>query len=209
MKIKFYLISHAIVYPSWNEKYHLRVFSACWNQSFSQTYRLSLGTFSILLSTDILIYVYNTLGGMVNFTLPFTTNEMISISTSQIFCSWLVIYHLRRPMAFLSLNLYDMPGLAPHMNVLFRGPGDFPVSYSKKDTSWNAWNRHSESFMVLNCLIQQYEFPLKNVNDIRTLDQQWLSKRSDFHQFYDLDTELDLRRITRCFLGDFETDVSC
>ena len=55
---------------------------------------------------------------------------------------------LRRPMACLSLNLYDTPGLAPRMNVLFWGPGDFPVSYSNRDTLRNAWNRHSGSFMV-------------------------------------------------------------
>ena len=48
----------------------------------------------------------------------------------------------------LSLNLYDTPGLAPRMNVLFWGPGDFPVSYSNRDTLWNAWNLHSGSFMV-------------------------------------------------------------
>ena len=48
----------------------------------------------------------------------------------------------------LSLNLFDTPGLAPSMNVLFWGPGDFPVSYSNRDTLWNAWNRHSGSFMV-------------------------------------------------------------
>ena len=88
------------------------------------------------------------LGGMVNFTLPSTTSEMISISTSQTFRSWVVIFHHRRPMACLSLNLYDTPGLAPRMNVLFWGPGDFPVSYSNRDTLWNAWNRHSGSFMV-------------------------------------------------------------
>ena len=88
------------------------------------------------------------LGGMVNFTLPSTTSEMISISTSQTFRSWVVIFRHRRPMACLSLNLYDMPGLAPRMNVLFWGPGDFPVSYSNRDTLWNAWNRHSGSFMV-------------------------------------------------------------
>ena len=57
--------------------------------------------------------------GMVNFTLPSTTSEMISISTSQTFRSWVVIFHHRRPMACLSLNLYDTPGLAPRMNVLF------------------------------------------------------------------------------------------
>ena len=91
------------------------------------------------------------LGGMVNFTLPFTTNEMISISTSLTFHSWADIFHLRRPMAFLSLSLYDTSGLAPQMDVVFWGPGVFPViSFSNRDTSWNAWNRHSESFMVDN-----------------------------------------------------------
>ena len=58
------------------------------------------------------------------------------------------LFHLRQPMAFLSLNLYDTPGLAPRMNVLFWGPGDFPVSYSNRATSRNAWNRHSASFMI-------------------------------------------------------------
>ena len=69
-------------------------------------------------------------------------------STSQTFRSWVVIFHLRRPMEFLSLSLDSTPGPAPHMNVLFWGPGDFPVSYSNMDTSWNAWNRQSGSFMV-------------------------------------------------------------
>ena len=97
---------------------------------------------------------------MVNFTLPSTTNEMISISTSQTFRSWVVTFHLRQPMAFLSLNLYDTPGLAPRMNVLFWGPGDFPVSYSNRDTSWNAWNRHSGSFMVdTGILFSNMKFP--------------------------------------------------
>ena len=86
---------------------------------------------------------------MVNFTLPSTTIEMISISTSQYFCSWKEIFNLRQPMAFLSLNLYDILGLAPSMNGLFWGPGDFPESYSNRDTSWNAWNRHSGSVMVI------------------------------------------------------------
>ena len=39
---------------------------------------------------------------------------------------------------FLSLSLYDTPGCAPRMNVLFLGSGDFPVSYSNRDISWNA-----------------------------------------------------------------------
>ena len=97
----------------------------------------------------LLTYIYYCrLGGMVNFTLRSTTNGMISISTSQTFRSWVVIFHLSQPMAFLSLNSYDTPGLTPRMNVLFWGPGDFPVSYSNRDISRNAWNRHSGSFMV-------------------------------------------------------------
>ena len=30
------------------------------------------------------------------------------------------------------------PRRAPRMNVLFPGPSDVPVSYSNRDTSWNA-----------------------------------------------------------------------
>ena len=83
-----------------------------------------------------------------DFKLPFMTNEMISISISQTFRSREVIFHLRRPLAFLSLSLYDTPGLAPRMNTLCWEPGDFQVSYSNKDISLNAWNRHSGTFMV-------------------------------------------------------------
>ena len=93
-------------------------------------------------------------------TLRSTTNGMILISTSQTFRSWEVIFHLRQPMAFLSFNLYDTPGLAPRMNVLFWGPGDFPVSYLNRDTSWNAWNRHSGRF---GDLIQQYGVSLSRM----------------------------------------------
>ena len=34
------------------------------------------------------------------------------------------------------------------MNALFWGSGYIPASYSNWDTSWNAWNRHSGSFIV-------------------------------------------------------------
>ena len=71
--------------------------------------------------TYLLTWIYYCrLGWMVNFTRPSTTNEMISISTSHTFHSWVVIFHLRQPMAFLSLNLYDTPGLALCMDVLFQ-----------------------------------------------------------------------------------------
>ena len=47
-------------------------------------------------------------------------------------------------MSCLSLSLYDTHGLAPRMNMLFWGSGDFQESYSNKDTSQNAWNRIQE-----------------------------------------------------------------
>ena len=75
-------------------------------------------------------------------------NEMISIPSSQTFRFGVVIFHLHQPMAFLYLSLYNTPGLAPHMNVLFWRPDSFPVSYANRDTWWNTWNRHSGSFGV-------------------------------------------------------------
>ena len=62
---------------------------------------------------------------LVNFTLPSTTSEMISISTSKTSRSWVVIFHFRRRIAYLSLNLYDTPVLAPRMNVYSEGQATF------------------------------------------------------------------------------------
>ena len=119
---------------------------------------------------------------MVNFTLRSTTNEMISISTSQTFRSWVVIFHLRQPMEFLSLNLYDTPGLAPRMNVLYWGPGDFPVSYSNRGYLTERLKSSFRKFYGrYGDLIQQYEVSLSRMlNDILILDQQWLPNQSDF-----------------------------
>ena len=79
--------------------------------------------------------------GTVNFILPFTTNVTISISILQTFRSWVATSHLRPPMAFLSHNLSDTPGLVPLMNVLFWERCDFPISFSGRDMSRNVWNR--------------------------------------------------------------------
>ena len=91
-------------------------------------------------------------------------------------------------MAFHSL--YDRPGLAPHMNVLFRGSSDFSASYSNRDhTSWNVWNHHPGSFMVnTGILFSNIKSPshecymtfwsLTRYNDFRT-DQI-------FHHLHDL-----------------------
>ena len=59
----------------------------------------------------------------------------------QTFRSWVATSHLRPPMAFLSHNSSDTPGLAPLMNVLFWGRCDFPISFSGRDMSRNVWNR--------------------------------------------------------------------
>ena len=76
----------------------------------------------------------------VNFALPFTTNVTISISILQTFHSWVATSHLRPPMAFLSHNSSDTPGLAPLMNVLIWGRCDFPISFLGRDMSRNVWN---------------------------------------------------------------------
>ena len=59
-------------------------------------------------------------------------------------------------------------------------------------------------------LIQQYEVSLSRMlNDILTLDQQWLPNQSDFPPIHDLDTDFDLHRITSGFYGAFATGVAC
>ena len=123
---------------------------------------------------------------------------------SQTFRSLWVIFHLSRPMTFLFLSLYDTHGLAPRTDILLWGPGDFPVSYSNRDTSWNAWNRHSGSYMVdTRVLFSNMESPSHECSK-----KFWpLTSYSGFptdqtvHQFHDLDTELDLHRITSGFHG--------
>ena len=50
------------------------------------------------------------------------------------------------------------------MNVLFWGPGEFPVSFSNRDTSWNAWNHHSGRFWSTRRFYSAiWSFPLTNV----------------------------------------------
>ena len=62
---------------------------------------------------------------------------------------------------------------------------------------------------VYGDLIEQYGVTLSRMlNDILTLDQQWLPYRSDFPPFHDLYTELDLHRIMSGFHGAFATGVA-
>ena len=58
-------------------------------------------------------------------------------------------------------------------------------------------------------LVEQYGVTLSRmVNDILTLDQQWLPTDQTFHQFHDLYTELDLHRIMSGFHGAYATGVA-
>ena len=68
--------------------------------------------------------------------------------------------------------------------------------------------RLKSSFRKFYCrcgdLIQQYEVSLSRMlNDILTLDQQWLPKQSDFPPISWPDTDFDLHRITSGFHGAF------
>ena len=88
------------------------------------------------------------------------TNVTISISTSQIFRSWVAIFQLHPHMVSLFRSLYDMPGLAPRMDVLSWWRRDFQMGFSNRVTSRNAWDRHWGSFMVdMGILSNNMKFP--------------------------------------------------
>ena len=61
-------------------------------------------------------------------------NMTSSISISQIFPSWVAIFHLRPSIAFFCRRLYDMPGPAPRINVLLLGRRDLRMSFLNRDT---------------------------------------------------------------------------
>ena len=65
-----------------------------------------------------------------------------------IFRSWVAIYQFLPPIASSSHSLYNLPGFAPRMDVLFWGRNDFQISFSNRDTPRNAKNHHLRSFMV-------------------------------------------------------------
>ena len=102
--------------------------------------------------------------GTVNFTLPFTTSVTILISILQTFRSWAATSHLRPPMAFLSHNSSDTPGLVPLMNVSFWGRcglsnkllGQGYVKERLRSSLRKFYGRYGD-------LIKQYEVPLSRM----------------------------------------------
>ena len=114
-------------------------------------------TTEIITSASYLNFLLS-IGSHSQLTLPCTTNEMISISTSHTFRSWVIIFHLRRPMTFLSLSLYDTTGLAPRMNVFFSEDKRLSIKLLQK----GYFVEHlKSSFRKFYCrygdLIQEYE----------------------------------------------------
>ena len=135
---------------------------------------------------------------------------MISISTSETFRSWVCSIYASLWRFYLSTIRYDRA--CTSYEWFFLRARWHSISYSNRDTSRNAWNRHSGSLYGLyGDLIHQYEVSLSRIlNDILTLEHQWLPDRSDFPSiFHDLDYELDLHRIMSAFHGAFATGVAC
>ena len=60
------------------------------------------------------------------------------------------VYFKNKNITDVVINLIDgrYDGLAPRMDVLSWGRRNFQISFSNRDTSRNAWNRHWGSFMV-------------------------------------------------------------
>ena len=119
---------------------------------------------------------------MVNLTLPSTTSEMISISTSQTFRSWVVIFHsspaygvfisqlIRNARACSSYECFILRARRLSSKLLKQGY----LVERLKSSFRKFYGRYGD-------LIEQYGVTLSRMlNDILTLDQKWLPYRSDF-----------------------------
>ena len=123
------------------------------------------------------------LGGIVNFALPFTTNEINSISTSQTFRSWVVLFHLHRPMAFYLSDIRYAWACSSYKCFILRARR-LSSKLLKQGYLVEQLNSSFRKFYGrYRDLIQQYEVSLSRMsNEILTLDQwQWLYNRSDIH----------------------------
>ena len=112
-------------------------------------------------------------------------------------------------MTSLFHSLYSIPGLAPCMDVLSWGRRDFKISFSNRDTSRNAWNRHWGSFMVdTGILSNKMKFPSQMLNDILWADHiQWqpstdqtLYRTRPFTEFWEVSIE-HLRQVWHADMG--------
>ena len=81
---------------------------------------------------------------------------------------WVVIFHPRQPMAFFISQLIR------YARACSSYKWDFPVSYSNRDTSWDAWDRDSGSFMTL---IPTLTFTELRVVSMKHLQRMWHASR--------------------------------
>ena len=141
-------------------------------------------------------------GGIVNLTLRFTTNQMISISILQTF----------RGIWGFYLSAYAIhPSLLLKWLFYSEGQVTFTVNYSNRDTPLNAWNRHSKSFLVdTGILFSNMKSPSHSrvFNDFLTLNQLqslWLPVTFNFsHAFQHIYTRNQWKRNT-CISDIFQS----
>ena len=134
------------------------------------------------------------------------SNVTISISTSQIFRSWVAIFQLRPPMASLSRSLYNMPGLVTRMDILFWGRRDFQISFLNKDTLKNALNRHWRSVISIRGSYQTIWGSL--LMNIKWHSVTWPYPMTT-HYWSDLIPNSTFNRILRGFHRTFAMGVTC
>ena len=157
--------------------------------------------------------------GKVNFELFFTTSVTISISLLQIFRSSVATSNLCPPMAFLSHNSSDTPGLSPLMNVSFWGRFNFPISFLGRDISRKVFNSSLRKFYgrYVDC-IKQYEVPLSRMlHDI--LEDGHIQRHPPLIRHYTnfftvlliwtLLLNLTFYLIARCFHRSFAMGAAC
>ena len=108
-------------------------------------------------------------------------------------------------MAFSSLSLYNTPGLAPNMDVI----GDFPISFWGITRGTLEVDIQLVSWSIRGSYSAIWNLPLTNA---KWQSDPWrvsVTSKPNFDQFHDLDTELDLHRITNGFHRAFATGVAC
>ena len=76
-----------------------------------------------------------------------------------------VVFISRLSQLYLAAG--HMPGLAPRMDVLFWERRDFQISFSNRDTSRNAWNRHLGSlWSIQGCYQRIWSSSLMKVKEL-------------------------------------------
>ena len=115
-------------------------------------------------------------------------------------------------MTFLSHSLYDMPGRAPHMDVLFWGQRDFPITFSNRDTPRTLEVVIEEVLWSIRGSHQTiWSSPLTSVKCHSVAWTNTMAPTSDqtLHQIMTWIPNLTFYRITWGFHTWFATGVAC